>query len=212
MSRTLIVEDHVSFAEALALVLRQSGFEEVDNVGDLAGARARLPVDGVVILDIDLPDGNGLDLIPEIVAASPSCEVLVLTGSVDRIDMAIEAGASGVMHKSVALEEIVRAVEKLGRGEFIHSPHELVRLLGAARGRRVARGQVQRLFDELTPRECEVLAALAKGLSDREIAERLVVGIETVHSHVTGIIGKLGVHSRLQAVLLALRHGAVELP
>jgi DNA-binding NarL/FixJ family response regulator len=154
-----------------------------------------------------------MDLIPELRAANPEGQVLVLTASASRDELAraVDAGAAGVMHKSSGLNEIIDAVQRLSRGEHITDPNDMIDLLRLANRQRVEAGHVQTNYEQLTPREVEVLAALAEGLSDKEIAERLYIGTETVRTHMAKILDKLGVHSRLQAVLFAVRHGLVEL-
>ncbi|CAA9565082.1 MAG: hypothetical protein AVDCRST_MAG73-4080, partial [uncultured Thermomicrobiales bacterium] len=183
---------------------------------DLARARAAIAAHrdiAVAVLDLDLPDGHGADLIRDLRAANPGAQALVLTASADRRDLmrAVEEGAAGVLHKSAPLGEIVAAVRRLAAGEWLLAPAELVGLLreaGEARARdRTARESVARL----TPRERDVLALLAEGLSDKEIAARLSVGKDTVHTHMVNLLAKLGVESRLQALIVAVRQGLVSL-
>jgi RNA polymerase sigma factor (sigma-70 family) len=139
--------------------------------------------------------------------------VLVLTASANPRDLArvVEAGAAGTLHKSVGLREIVAGVRRLAAGESLFSPQEMLALLRQAGEQREQDREAQAAFARLTPREHEVLRAVAEGLSDKEIAQRLSLRADTVRTHMTNILGKLGVDSRLQAVLLALRHGIVSL-
>jgi DNA-binding NarL/FixJ family response regulator len=135
--------------------------------------------------------------------------VLVLSALAEkgRFDRAIEAGAAGVMHKATPMRELMEAVRRLAAGEQRLSQHEVIEAL-----RRIVRERdhkAQLAIAKLTPREREVLQAIAEGLSDKEIAERFHVGVGTVHSHVTNILSKLGVSSRLQALVFALRYGIV---
>jgi DNA-binding NarL/FixJ family response regulator len=139
-------------------------------------------------------------------------EALVLSAHADsrRLARAIEAGASGILHKSAPIEDIVDAVRRLRSGEQLIPPQEVIEAV-----RRVAREQsrnheVQLLIGKLTPRERDLLQALAEGLSDKEIAERLYVGVGTVRSHMTHLLAKFGVDSRLQALVFAIRYGLVE--
>jgi DNA-binding NarL/FixJ family response regulator len=214
MTRVLLVDDHSAFRQPLAFMLgRVHDITVVGQAGSLAEARTLLEGVDVAVVDLDLGDGNGMDLIPELRAANPEGQVLVLTASASRDELAraVDAGAAGVMHKSSGLNEIIDAVKRLSRGEHITDPSDMVDLLRLANRQRAEAGHIQASYEQLTPREAEVLAALAEGLSDKEIAERLYIGTETVRTHMAKILDKLGVHSRLQAVLFAVRHGLVEL-
>jgi DNA-binding NarL/FixJ family response regulator len=139
--------------------------------------------------------------------------VLVLTASADReaYARAVEAGAAGVLHKSVRIKEVVDAARRLVSGEPLLSTNEVIELLQLAGRRREQDYEARRAIESLTPRELEVLETLAAGLSDKEISERLHVGIGTVRNHVVSIFNKIGVHSRLQALVFGVRHGVVEI-
>ncbi len=214
--RLLLVDDHPTSREPLAALLaREADLAVAGEAGSLAEARALLAhvaVD-VAVVDLDLPDGSGVELIREQRAASPRAAALVLSASADRQDVgrAVEAGAVGALHKSVSIDEIVAAVRRAAAGEPLLSPAEtvdLLRLIGRQRERDRA---AQAAIGRLTPREREVLQALADGLSDKEISENLHVGVGTVRNHLVSVFGKLGVNSRLQALVFALRHGVVEI-
>jgi DNA-binding NarL/FixJ family response regulator len=138
---------------------------------------------------------------------------LVLSASLEpgRFARAVEAGASGVLHKSTPIKDIVEAVQLLRSGEALLSPAEVVemlRLVGRERQEELAARQA---VEKLTPREKEVLEALAEGLESKEIAERLNVTVETERTHMVNILHKLGVHSRLQALVFAARYGVVRI-
>jgi DNA-binding NarL/FixJ family response regulator len=122
---------------------------------------------------------------------------------------AIEAGAAGVMHKSAPMADLVEAVRRLSAGEQLLSQEEVIEALRFLTRVRESTREARLASERLTPREREVLQALAEGSSDREIAQRLHVGEGTVHSHVTNILSKLEVSSRLQALVFAVRHGVV---
>jgi DNA-binding NarL/FixJ family response regulator len=212
MTRVLLLEDHTSFRQALAFMLdREPDLTVVGQAGTLAEARDQLADIDVAVVDLDLPDGDGLALLRELRAASLRSAVLVLTASASPRDLArvVEAGAAGTLHKSVGLRDIVEGVRRLAAGESLFSPQEMVDLLRLAGEQREQDRDVQAGFARLSPREHEVLQAVAEGLSDKEVAERLRVRADTVRAHMTSILGKLGVDSRLQAVLLALRHRVV---
>ncbi len=214
MSRVLLVDDHAAFREPLAFMFgREPDFEVTAGAGSLAEARRVLEGVDLAVVDLDLPDGDGTELVGELRAANPRCAVLVLTASAEReaYARAVEAGAAGVLHKSVRIKDVVDAARRLMAGEPLLSTDEVVELLRLAGRRREQSYETRRAVDSLTPREREVLDALAAGLSDREISERLHVGIGTVRNHVVSIFAKLGVHSRLQALVFAVRHGLVEI-
>lgn len=214
MNRVLLVDDHATFREPLAFMLDlEPEFEVVAQAGSLAEARRLLDGIDLAIVDLNLPDGDGTELIGELRVANPSSVVLVLTASAERgaYARAVEAGASGVLNKSVSVREVIEASQRLVEGEAVLSSGEVVELLRLASRQREQDREAQRAIEQLTSRELEVLRLLAEGLSDKAIAERLYVGVGTVRSHVVNIFGKLGVHSRLQAVVFAARHGLVDI-
>jgi DNA-binding NarL/FixJ family response regulator len=216
MQRLLLVEDHVSFRQTLALVFDgEPDFEVVAQAGSVAEARrvmgGREADLGVV--DLSLPDGEGIELIEDLREANPLFAALVLTASLDKAEhaRAVEAGAAGVLHKSADVDEILDATRRLATGETLLSPEELVELLRIAGQSREEEREVRASIEQLTRREREVLYALAEGLSNKQIAERLHMSVDTERTHMMNILSKLGVHSRLQALLFAARHGLVEL-
>jgi DNA-binding NarL/FixJ family response regulator len=210
----LLVDDHVSFRELLALRLaRESDFAGVAEAGSLAEARgivAQGTVD-VAVVDLDLPDGNGVELIRDLRALKQEAKVLVLTASGDRQEhgVAVAAGASGVLNKAVESAEIVSAIRRLGAGDVLLTPHEAVELFRLADQRREAELAALRLRDRLTPRELDLLHLLAEGLDDAAIADRLFVSPKTVRNQMVGLLDKLGVDSRLQALVFAVHVGIV---
>lgn len=212
MIRVLLVDDHTSFRGALAFMIgREEDIDVVGQAGVLSEGEAVLastPVD-VALIDLDLGGGDGTDLIRALRGRHPDAVAVVLTGS-DRQEsrvMAIAAGAVGVLHKSTSVEEIVAAIRKAAAGTPLISPVEAVALLREAVDLRARSDEGRRALAALTPRESDVLRALAAGLDNQAIADRLYISHETVRSHVVHILRKLGAESRLQAVLFALRHG-----
>lgn len=214
MSRLLLLDDHTSFREMLAFVFeREPQFEVVAQAGSLAEAREKLEAVDIAVIDLDLPDGDGSEILGELHAASPNAMALILTANARReaYARAVEAGAAGALHKAASVGDIVDAVQRLLAGDAILSAEETIELLRLASRRREQENQEQRAIERITPREREVLQALTNGLSDKEIAERLHVGVGTVRNHLASIFGKLGVQSRLQALLISARRGVVEL-
>ncbi|HET7481053.1 MAG TPA: response regulator transcription factor [Rubrobacteraceae bacterium] len=214
----MLVEDHASFRQTLALMFdRETEFEVAAQAGSLGEARQVAVEFGdamdLGVIDLTLPDGEGIELIQEIREVSPHFSALILTASLDQADhaRAIEAGAAGVLHKSADVDEIVGAVRTLAEGKTLISPEEIVTLLRLAGSNREQEREARAGIERLTPRELQVLQALAEGLSNKEIAERLHVSVDTERTHMMNILTKLGVHSRLQALLFAVKYDIVEL-
>jgi two-component system nitrate/nitrite response regulator NarL len=217
-TRILLVEDHASFRQALAFMFeREPEFAVVGQAGTLAEARQFLNGAGgetdVAVCDLALPDGDGFDLIEELAANGGEVITLVLSASLEpaRFARAVEAGASGVLHKAAAIGDIVEAVKRLRAGEALLSPDEVIEMLRMVSRQRQEQVEVQRAIDRLTRREREVLQALAEGLDSKDIAEKLHITVETERTHMVNILNKLGVHSRLQALVFAARNGLVEI-
>ena len=193
---------------------RESEFEVVGQVGSVAEAQAldRQSIEDVevAIVDLALPDGDGLDLLEDL---SSRTVTLVLSASLEtgRFARAVESGASGVLHKSTPIKEIVDAVRRLKAGEALLSPGDVIEMLRLVNRDRQEELSVRRAVERLTPREIEVLQALAEGLESKEIADKLNVTVETERTHMVNILHKLGVHSRLQALVFAARHGVVQI-
>lgn len=213
--RVLLVDDHQLLTGSLAAVLsREPDIEVVGTAGTVADARAlskeRLDI---VLMDYRLPDGTGADATRSIKARWPSAHVVMLTALNDdeTVLESIQAGADGYLTKDRAIDEVVGAVRAAHAGETL-LPRSVImgiaQRVAAARDRTVER----RPIEPLTPRELEVLRALAEGLSTPEISERLFIAPNTLRTHVQNIMGKLRVHSKLEAVAFALRHRLVEPP
>lgn len=212
--RILLVEDHASLRQAVAALFDQEPeFTVVGQAGSLAEARTMLDGVDVAIVDLDLPDGYGGNLIKQLRDANPHAMVLVLSAYFDRpqIARAVEFGAAGVLHKSVGIDEVVEAVRRLRAGESLLPLQEVVELLRFASSHREQEQEARQAIAQLTPREREVLEALAKGLDGQQIAERLHISLWTERNHMANILAKLGMHSRLQALVFALRHGVVNI-
>jgi len=208
--RVLIVDDHEVVAASLARVLDEE--PDLSTVGlaqTLAQARARVQTSSpdVLILDRRLPDGDGVAAIPELRALRPSMNVVVLTGasSDDVLVRALEAGAAGFLSKTRSLAEVTTAVRAAAQGEASISPELLARLLP----RLTRTGGAQ---PALTRREEEVLSMLAQGLSNASIAAELDVSVNTVRNHVANLSAKLGAHSKLEAMSIAIQRGLLSGP
>ncbi len=214
--RLMLVDDHASFRDPLAFMLGlEPDLSVVAQAGSLAQARAVLETDlelDVAAVDLDLPDGFGADLLAHLRRTRPRTPALVLSAHSQpgRLAEAIDAGAAGVMHKSAPLPDILDAIRGLHAGERLLSEQEILEAARLARWVRTEGRDARRVIGQLTPRELDVLQALAEGFSDKEISERLHIGTGTVRTHLTSVLAKLGVRSRLQALVFAIRHGLVE--
>ena len=214
MIRILLVDDHAVLRQSLAFLLEQEdGLEVVAQAGSMAEARGVLCGVDVAVVDLKLPDGDGVELVKQLRAADPPVAVLVLTASQVEVEhaRAVEAGAAGVLHKFAQTREVISAVRRVAAGEQLMTRSQLVAMVRLAGRVRERKRDEELLLDRLTDREREVLQALAGGLSDQEIADRLCLSYETVRTHMKSILRKLGVESRLQALLLAARHGTVSI-
>lgn len=217
MIRLLLVDDHASSREPLAMLLDdEPDLTVVGRADTLAGARELL-ADGlqvdVTLLDLGLPDGPGEDLVGPLLATNPRGAVLVLTSfsERDRLARAVGAGAAGVLNKSADVLTILDAIRRLHRGERLIAPDEAAEAIRLTQTSGLERQREAALLDSLTPREHEILEILAEGLADKEIATRLGVSIATVRTHVNAILAKTGTRSRTQALILAVRHGLVQI-
>ncbi len=204
--RVLIVDDHEILTSSLALVLdSQPGVTTVGVAGTLARAKAMMATTApdVVLLDHRLPDGDGVAAIKDLRAIRPSAGIVILTASAaDHVLVAaIEAGAAGFVSKTRGLSEVTAAVRAAASGESVISPEMLARLLP-----RLQRGGSANR-SELTEREREVLSLLADGLSNAAIADKLTVSVHTVRNHISNLSAKLGAHSKLEALSIAVRDG-----
>jgi DNA-binding NarL/FixJ family response regulator len=205
----LLVDDHAAFRQALAFMLhREPGFTVVAQAGTAAEATAVEPGWDIALADLSLPDGGGPALVE---ALAQRGSVLVLTASASSMEhaAAYEAGAAGVVPKAAAMSDIIDALRTVAAGDSLVDPAELVAILREARRYRQQKRESDELRQRLTPREREVLQALADGKSNREIAEALFISVETQRTHMVNILSKLGAHSQLQALVVAVRNGVV---
>jgi len=212
MSRVLLVDDHLSFRQPLAFMLsREPTITVIGQAGTVAEARQYFLQVDIALVDLNLPDGEGEGLIRALKSVNPGAKALVLTASDSDTAMAqaVEAGAEGVLHKSRPIEEVIAAIGRLDAGEHLISPMETIALLRLVAHQREQDRTARAAIDRLTRREREVLQALSGGLHDREIAERLHVSTETIRTHMVNILHKLGVDSRMEALLFAMRHRLV---
>ena len=200
----LIVDDYPVVRQGLRVLLEvQDGIEVAGETGDGDTALALAAEHGpdVILLDLKLPGMDGLAVLGELKARGDPARVLVLTSATEpaSASLALRSGAAGVLYKDVDPDALVRAIRAVHDGHLLLAPEAAGTLLRPANFSRAG-------MDALTRREREVLAELAEGRSNREIARAFHVSEKTVKAHVSSVLAKLGVQDRTQAALLAVRH------
>ncbi|SHI40172.1 two component transcriptional regulator, LuxR family [Tessaracoccus bendigoensis DSM 12906] len=212
MIRVALVDDQVLIRRAFSLMLSiEEDIELVGEAGDGDEAIALVAAEGpeIVLMDIEMPRRNGLDA-TRIIRASGSTQVIILT-TFDRDDYlfeALEAGAAGFLLKNSEPERLLEAIRTVAEGGALLAPEVTRRVITQAlHGHRA--GSTDQAVERLTEREFDVLREVAAGLSNAEIAARLVVSEATVKTHVSSMLGKLGVRDRVQAVIYAYENGLV---
>ena len=207
-TRVLIVEDHQVVAEGLAALINdQADMTVVGNAGSVADSVVKaveLQPD-LVLMDFRLTDGTGADAATSIREVRPDTKLIFLTredSDAARI-AALEAGASAFIHKSRAAQEVVDAIRTVASGGTLFTPRSIAQLLNTRR-------EVEAQLDRLTPREKEVLRLMAEGISSRDIASKLGISYTTVRTHIRSLGSKLGVHSKLEAIVKARELALVE--
>jgi two-component system, NarL family, response regulator DevR len=207
--RVLIVDDHNVVRLGLrALLNAEPGVEVVGEAGTAADAVRLVAATepDVVLMDVRLPDESGIVACRQIRAQWPNVQVLVLTSYADEslVLEAIEAGAAGYVLKQVDTTDLVRAVHAVAAGDAVLDPATTARVLAVVR--RTQHESHSTAFHDLTERELEILALVAQGRTNAEIAEQLVLSEKTVRNHVSVILSKLGVTNRIEAATYAVRH------
>lgn len=205
--RVLIVDDHPIWRDAVARDLEAHGLVVAGTASDVASALRVLPATrpDVVLCDLSLPDGSGADVIRH-VSSSSQARVLVLSASGESSDVleAVKAGASGYLTKSAQPAELRDAVVRTAAGEAVYTPGLAALVLGEYRRLDTT---PDRSSPQLTGREEEILRLVAKGLTSRQVAERLVLSTRTVQNHVQNAMSKLQVHNRAGLVRYVIEHG-----
>jgi two-component system nitrate/nitrite response regulator NarL len=205
--RIVVIDDHTLFRRGItALLSRIPGFEVVGEAADgfdgIKAVAAHRP--DVVLLDLHMPGISGIDAMQAILKGAPGMHIVMLTVSeeTDDLMLALRAGALGYLLKNIESDFLVDSVRRAADGEAVMSPEMTVRLM-----REVRTGGTAAVPPALSPREREILAYLARGASNKEIARDLDVAESTVKIHVQHILRKLDLTSRVQAAVWAVEHG-----
>ncbi|MDQ2583027.1 response regulator [Saccharothrix yanglingensis] len=205
----MVVDDHPLWRDGVARDLAERGFEVVATAGDAASAVriARAVRPDVVLMDLNLGETTGVEATTMITGALAGTRVLVLSASGEHSDVleAVKAGASGYLVKSASAEELVEAVTRTAAGDAVFTAGLAGLVLGEYR--RMAANPDEQDKPQLTERETEVLRLVAKGLTARQIATRLVISHRTVENHVQSTLRKLQLHNRVELARYAIEHG-----
>jgi DNA-binding NarL/FixJ family response regulator len=207
--RVMVVDDHPMWRDGVARDLSEAGYDVVACLGEGAQAvrLATATRPDVVVLDLQLPDLPGVEVIRGLLNAYPSARVLMLSASGEQQGVldAVKAGAAGYLLKSAGRADFLDAVRRTAVGDAVFTPGLAGLVLGEYR--RLAAAPAADDAPQLTARETEVLRLVAKGLSYKQVAERLVLSHRTVQNHVQNTLGKLQLHNRVELVRFAIEHG-----
>ncbi|MGO9080495.1 MAG: response regulator [Streptosporangiaceae bacterium] len=217
--RTLIVDDHALFRRGLEMVLAaESDIELVGEASDGAEAVQKVGevLPDIVLMDIRMPRSSGIEACRAMKDVVPSAKIVILTNSDEEEDLfeAIRAGASGYLLKDIPLDEVAGTVRAVHGGQSLINPSMAGKLLTEFAG--LARRDTDDRAEEvpapkLTEREMQVLKLIARGMNNRDIAKELFISENTVKNHVRNILEKLQIHSRMEAVMVAVREKLIEL-
>lgn len=210
--RVMVVDDHPMWRDAVERDLEDAGFEVVAVAANGNEALARFPAarPQVVVLDLQIPGPNGVAVTAEVVRQDPSARVLILSASGEQTDVleAVKAGATGYLVKSASRSELIAAVRRVAQGDTVFTPGLAGLVLGEFR--RMLEGPTDTPLSgdgDLTERETEILKMVAKGMSYKQIAERLVISHRTVQNHVQNTLRKLQMHNRVELTRYAIARG-----
>ena len=213
--RVMVVDDHPMWRDAVERDLADAGFDVVAVAADGHQAVARFPAarPQVVVLDLQIPGPNGVEVTETVLRHDPSARVLILSASGEQEDVlaAVKAGATGYLVKSASREQLIDAVRRTAAGDPVFTPGLAGLVLGEYR--RLSDTPADDPADghpELTERETEVLRMVATGMSYKQIAERLVLSHRTVQNHVQNTLRKLQLHNRVELTRWAIEQGLDE--
>ncbi len=212
--RVMVVDDHPMWREGVARDLDEAGMDVVATAADGTEALTRFPAarPQVLVLDLQIPDPNGVAVTAEVVRRDPAVRVLVLSASGEQADVldAVKAGATGYLVKSASRQELLDAVRRVALGDTVFTPGLAGLVLGEYRRLSDTPASPSADTPRLTERETEVLRLVATGASYKEIAQRLFLSHRTVQNHVQNTLRKLQLHNRVQLVRYAIEQGLDE--
>jgi len=213
--RVLICDDHALFRRGLIMVLEsEDGIEVVAEAedGEDAVRKAEETAPDVVLMDVRMPRMSGIEATRAIAEAVPTTKILMLTVSDDEEDLyeAVKAGATGYLLKEISIEEVANAIRAVITGQSLISPSMASKLLSEFNNLS-KQAQQKVMVPRLTDRELQVLKLVAQGMSNREVAEELFISENTVKNHVRNILEKLHLHSRMEAVVYAVREKLLDI-
>jgi two-component system NarL family response regulator len=215
--RVIIVDDQELFRRGLTMLLAVE--DDIEVVGEASDGIAATElavgsVPDVVLLDVRMPKGSGIDACSSIKSAVPSAKIIMLTVSDEEADLyeAVKNGASGYLLKDASIDEVAQAVRVVADGQSLISPSMATKLLEEFKQISSPGRRNDLMVPRLTDRELEVLRLVARGLSNRDIAKKLFISENTVKNHVRNILDKLQLHSRMEAVMYALREKLLDVP
>jgi DNA-binding NarL/FixJ family response regulator len=210
--RLMVVDDHPMWRDAVERDLQAAGFDVVAVAATGAQAVVRFAATRpqVVVLDLQIPEPNGVEVTRTVLAQDPGARVLILSASGEQNDVleAVKAGATGYLVKSASREELIAAVRRVAAGDTVFTPGLAGLVLGEFR--RISDPSASDGTPELTERETEVLRMVAKGMSYKQIAERLFISHRTVQNHVQNTLRKLQMHNRVELTRYAIEQGLDE--
>jgi DNA-binding NarL/FixJ family response regulator len=215
--RVLVVDDHALFRRGLEIVLEQeSDIKVVGEAGDGAEAveKASNLLPDIVLMDVRMPRRTGIEACTAIKDVVPSAKIIMLTISDEEADLyeAIKAGATGYLLKEISIDEVASAIREVAGGKSLISPSMASKLLNEFASMIKKNDERQQVpAPRLTERELEVLKLVAKGLNNRDIAKELFISENTVKNHIRNILEKLQLHSRMEAVVYAVREKLLEI-
>lgn len=217
MISVAMIEDHQILVDSLGIMLRyESDIDFKGAAGTLQDGRFLVKEcqPDVLLLDVGLPDGTGLDLIPDVKEMSPETNIVVLTSLSDETTLmrVVDSGINGFVSKNSQLTELLSTIRKAAEGEIVMPTSLLMGLLLRMPRDKAASYRDEKGWERLTLREQEILDLLAKGKSGDEIANKLHIAPLTVRTHIRNLMSKMGVHSRLEAVSYGLKHGIIDPP
>jgi DNA-binding NarL/FixJ family response regulator len=207
--RVMVVDDHPIWRDAVERDLQAAGFDVVGVAANGDEALARFPAarPNVLVLDLQIPGPNGVEVTAAVLKQDPAARVLILSASGEQTDVldAVKAGATGYLVKSASREDLLSAVRRVAAGDTVFTPGLAGLVLGEFR--RMSEPDAGPDHPELTDRETEVLKMVAKGMSYKQIAERLVISHRTVQNHVQNTLRKLQMHNRVELTRYAIEQG-----